>query len=1104
MFFFRRRRPKSSQRPLGVEFLEDRSVPAAFLGGVSIAVGDVNGDGYTDTVVGSGAASGTAANVRVISGANGQVLRSFNPFGTQFTGGVQVALGDFNADGYQDIVCGAGPGAAAQVNIFSGKDGKLIKGFVAINGSLLTGVNVATGDFNGDGQADIAVSARAGSKPWVSVYDGKSFASITTFFAFAEGFRGGVSIAMGDMVGTPAEEIICGAQTGGPSQINMFNKSSTNPVGSRLAFAAGYTGGVNVSTMHYNDSAYADLVVASGAGAPAQAVIFNGFSGLAVTSYGGKASSPIGGFNLATGQFQGASDFSTTSEGKTVVATNQQLVLTSTAGNGDFLQIYNPANKQTLASFSPFTGTPPKALGNQNLLNPLFNTGPSVADPIGNQTIYEGGQPQTFNLNSSFSDRSTTHSLVQLLTTQGVINMELIDPLTPATVANLINYVNNGAYTNMINHRLALSNGTKFVLQGGGFTFTNPNGTTGTITAIPTNSPVVNEPGISNTYGTIAMAKLGGDPNSATSQFFFNLGDNTANLDNQNGGFTVFSIVTGSGMDVVQAYSAYPVVNKSSTNSALNELPLTGDTGANFPANAKDANFSFVKSATTLQQGTPLTFSILSNSNPSVVTPTIVNGKLTLTPIAGSSGSSTITIKATNKDGKTVLQTFTVNAVEGVAPTITSADHTTFNAGTAGTFTVTSTATPAATYSVSSGTLPTGVTLNATTGVLSSTTSAVAGVYTFTISASNGVGTAATQPFTLTIAKAPTITSAASTTFVQGSPSTFNVTSTGTPAATYSVSSGTLPNGVTLNPTTGVLSSTADAALGTYNFTISASNGVGSPATQPFTLTIAQAAAPVFTSNNTASFTQGTAGSFTFTATGTPAPTYSVTSGTLPAGVSLNATTGVLSSTTAAVAGVYTFTVSASNGVGTPANMPFTLNINSAPAITSANNTKFAQGIAGSFNVTSTGTPAATYSVTSGTLPAGVTLDSTTGLLSSTVNAAVGTYVFTISASNGVGTAATQSFTLTIAAQAAPVFTSAASASFASGTSSTFTFVATGNPKPTYTVTSGSLPAGVALNSTTGVLIISNTAAAGTYNFSVTAANGVSPSAVQPFTLTLT
>ena len=92
--------------------------------------------------------------------------------------------------------------------------------------------------------------------------------------------------------------------------------------------------------------------------------------------------------------------------------------------------------------------------------------------------------------------------------------------------------MNKGSYANSIFHRSVAN----FVIQGGGFRITSPTN----IDSIPSDPPVVNEYKVSNTRGTIAMAKLGGDPNSATNQWFFNLRDeNATNLDFQNGGFTV-------------------------------------------------------------------------------------------------------------------------------------------------------------------------------------------------------------------------------------------------------------------------------------------------------------------------------------------------------------------------------------------------------------------------------------------------------------------------------------------------------------------------------------------------------------------------------------
>jgi peptidyl-prolyl cis-trans isomerase A (cyclophilin A) len=125
------------------------------------------------------------------------------------------------------------------------------------------------------------------------------------------------------------------------------------------------------------------------------------------------------------------------------------------------------------------------------------------------------------------------------------VYIELFDD-TPVTKANFLSYVNAGDYTNVVMHRMVPG----FVLQGGGFTW---NGTS--FDPINNNGPIVNEFGRSNLRGTLAMAKLGGDPDSATNQFFFNYGDNSANLDNQNGGFTVFARVLGNGMDLIDAFA---------------------------------------------------------------------------------------------------------------------------------------------------------------------------------------------------------------------------------------------------------------------------------------------------------------------------------------------------------------------------------------------------------------------------------------------------------------------------------------------------------------------------------------------------------------------
>ncbi|WP_410007614.1 peptidylprolyl isomerase [Pseudoalteromonas holothuriae] len=142
-------------------------------------------------------------------------------------------------------------------------------------------------------------------------------------------------------------------------------------------------------------------------------------------------------------------------------------------------------------------------------------------------------------------------TIVEFQTTQGTFKVNLFDETTPKTVENFLSYVNSEGYQNSVIHRVE----TDFVVQGGGFYY---NGKI-PLNAITTNSPVANEPELSNVRGTIAMAKLSGQQNSATNQWFFNLSDNSANLDVQNGGFSVFGQVIDSGMEVVDKISKIPL-----------------------------------------------------------------------------------------------------------------------------------------------------------------------------------------------------------------------------------------------------------------------------------------------------------------------------------------------------------------------------------------------------------------------------------------------------------------------------------------------------------------------------------------------------------------
>ena len=154
-------------------------------------------------------------------------------------------------------------------------------------------------------------------------------------------------------------------------------------------------------------------------------------------------------------------------------------------------------------------------------------------------------------------------TVVQFQTALGNFEINLYDQKTPGTVANFLAYLNAGAYNNVVIHRSVKG----FVIQGGGFAYAG----SPQLATVSQNAAIANDPKYSNVRGTIAMAKLASSANSATNQWFINLADNSADLDVQNGGFTVFGEVTGTGMTVVDAIAALPVYN---LGSPFDSIPL--------------------------------------------------------------------------------------------------------------------------------------------------------------------------------------------------------------------------------------------------------------------------------------------------------------------------------------------------------------------------------------------------------------------------------------------------------------------------------------------------------------------------------------------------
>ena len=292
-------------------------------------------------------------------------------------------------------------------------------------------------------------------------------------------------------------------------------------------------------------------------------------------------------------------------------------------------------------------------------------------------------------------------------------------------------------------------------------------------------------------------------------------------------------------------------------------------------------------------------------------------------------------------------------------------------------------------------------------------------------------------------------------------PGTFTVTTVGGGAVPTLTVTGALPPGVTFTDNgdrTATLAGTPTGPGGTFPLTFTATSGSATPVTQSFTLTISQA--PAITSAAATTFGLGGAETFTVTTTGFPDPD-AVEHRRAAGGGDVHRRTPTARPRSRArrapgSGGAYPLTHHRRQrrqpGRGTQA---FVLTVNSSPAFTSANATTFTVGSAGTFAITTTATPAVTSITQTGALPAGVTFtdngNGTATLAGTPAAASGGTYTLTLTASNGVGTNAVQTFTLTV--RQAPAITSAAATTFVVGAAGSFTVTTTGFPTSALTLT---------------------------------------------------
>ena len=254
-----------------------------FGGAVATAVSDLNADGVADYLVGAGRGGGP--HVKVFDGKTGLEAQSFFAYAPTFTGGVSLALGDVTGDGKDDLIVGAGAGGGPHVRAFDGATGQEVLSFFAFDPAFTGGVNVAAGDVNGDGRDDVVVGVQAGGAPHVRAFDGRTAAELLSFFAYGRSFLGGVNVAVGDLNGDKREEILTAAAGAGGPHVKVFDGVTGREQNGFMAYDPSFTGGVSVAAMDVNGDGLDEILTGAGPGGGPHVKVFDGITLLSTSGF---------------------------------------------------------------------------------------------------------------------------------------------------------------------------------------------------------------------------------------------------------------------------------------------------------------------------------------------------------------------------------------------------------------------------------------------------------------------------------------------------------------------------------------------------------------------------------------------------------------------------------------------------------------------------------------------------------------------------------------------------------------------------------------------------------------------------------------------------
>jgi hypothetical protein len=234
----------------------------AFRCGVHVVTADVTGDLVPDTVIAPG--PGRGPHFMVFSGADGAPVREWMAYDPAFAGGVFVAAADVNGHGAAEVITGAVPCGGPHVKVFDGRTGAALTGFFAYDSACRGGVTVASGDLSGDGRAEVLTGAGPGGGPHVKAFDLAGGAVVLSVFAYDPRYTGGVFVSAGDLDADGRADVITGAGAGGGPHVKAFSGRDGSVLASFTAYDRPFAGGVRVAAVDLDGDGRSEIATGAG------------------------------------------------------------------------------------------------------------------------------------------------------------------------------------------------------------------------------------------------------------------------------------------------------------------------------------------------------------------------------------------------------------------------------------------------------------------------------------------------------------------------------------------------------------------------------------------------------------------------------------------------------------------------------------------------------------------------------------------------------------------------------------------------------------------------------------------------------------------------